>query len=221
MTGDPAISPDGSQIAFVSFRENENGGDKYIYVMDADGSNLRQLTFEASCDFPDWSHDGKMITYASNDDIYIISADGSGSSIRLTDSPEKDVLPTWSPDGSQIAWLSGQGDAANIFVMDANGQNVRQITDNGKIHRVEWTVDGRIFTGSWGWNDKEEFCHNCVVTADGANIEDAGGKGEVQRFLPFWNGSGDQVELVERVPWMTVPVRYTWWARSSRTSSTT
>ena len=192
----PAVSPDGSQIAFVSFREDENGGGQYIYVMDTDGSDVRQLTFEENCEFPDWSHDGKMIVYTSNEDIYTINSDGSGTSTRLTDTPEKDVFPTWSPDGSQIAWLSGQDDVSNIFVMNADSGNILQITDNGSVGNVEWTVDGRIFTSSWGWKDQEEFCHNCVVNPDGTDIVDAGGKGEIQRYLPFWNGADDRVELI-------------------------
>jgi ABC-type sugar transport system substrate-binding protein len=79
--------------------------------------------------------------------------------------------------------------------MNVDGSNVRQITDMHRSFNVSWTVDGRLFTDSWGWSDQEEFCHNCVVDANGENIEDAGGKGEVQRFVPFWNGNGDRVDI--------------------------
>ena len=51
---DPAWSPDGSQIAFVSNRENEVPG-QFIYVMNADGSNVNQLTLEDGSDLPDYS----------------------------------------------------------------------------------------------------------------------------------------------------------------------
>ncbi len=192
---DPAWSPDGKQIAFVSNRESGLEGALFIYVMDADGSNVRKLTNEDESKWPDWSHDGLWITYAYYGDIYIIKADGSGESINLTNTPEVDVQPTWSPDGSKIAFLSGVDYAWNIFVMDADGSNVVQITDNGQPGSVTWTIDGRILSDAWGWNDQEEFCHNCVVDADGANIVDAGGKGTLKEYVPFWTVDGQRVEV--------------------------
>ena len=119
-----------------------------------------------------------------------------GVLIKLTDNGQVNRQPVWSPDDSQIAWLSGQEGALDIFVMNVDGSNVRQITDLHRSLNVSWTTDGRLFTDSWGWSDQEEFCHNCVVDANGENIEDAGGKGEVQRFVPFWNGNGDRVDII-------------------------
>ena len=87
----PAISPDGNQIAFVSNRDKGKEGGQSIYVMNADGSNVRQLSFEFCGDWPNWSNDGSQITYSSNDDIYVITADGNGQPVNLTNSPEKDV----------------------------------------------------------------------------------------------------------------------------------
>lgn len=190
---DPAWSPDGSRMAFVSNRVNDSDSGQYIYVMNADGSDVRQLTFENWSDWPDWSHDGNWITYTSNDDIYVMKADGSGQSINLTNSPEKDVQSTWAPDGNHIAWVSGDGQSSDIFVMNPDGSNVRQITDNGQSADVQWTVDGRIFTG-WGWKDKEQTCSNCVVDVDGLNITDAGGKGQLRRYFPFWTLDDNRVE---------------------------
>ena len=193
---EPAISPDGSQIAFVSDRDNETGGGQMIYVMNVDGSDVRQLTYEEFSSAPDWSHDGRLIAY-NTDQIYVTKADGSGDPIRLTENDQINWHPVWSPDNSQIAWLSGWEGAFDIFVMNADGSNVRQITDMQSANMVKWTADGRLFTDSWGWSDQEAFCHNCVVDTSGQNIEDAGGKGEVQRFVPFWNGNGDRVEIIE------------------------
>ena len=193
---DPAISPDGSQIAFVSNRDNGKEGGQFIYVMNADGSNVRQLTFENWSDWPNWSNDGSQITYTSNDDIYVIKADGSGQSGNLTNSPEKDSRSSWSPDGNQIAWVSGYDNNSNILVMNADGSQVKQITDNGQQSDVQWTEDGRLFAG-WGWKDQEQICNNCVFNSDGSNIMDAGGKGEVQKYLPFWTAYGNRVELAQ------------------------
>ncbi len=99
-----------------------------------------------------------------------MAPDGSNL-INLTNNPAGDFRPPWSPDGSQIAWLSGDDGNWNVFVMSVDGSNRIQITDNGQVFGVQWTVDGRIFT-SWGWAGQEEFCHNCVVDANGANITD-------------------------------------------------
>jgi TolB protein len=190
----PAWSPDGSRIAFVSTRPNEQGSVQAIYVMNADGSNLYQLTTNIYSDWPDWSHDGSRITYTGNEDIHVINADGSGQPVNLTNSPERDNWPAWSPDDNQIVWSAGSDGNWNNFVMNADGSNVLKITDNGQVAAAQWTRDGRIFTG-WGWAGQEPFCQNCLVDADGSNIADAGGKAELQRYFPFWTLEGERVEV--------------------------
>ena len=166
--------------------------------MDADGGNLHQLSTNGSSQQPDWSHDGSRITFSGiengNKDIYVIPADGSDQEINLTNSQVEDSNPIWSPDSSQIAWLSGKDGNWDIFVMNADGSNVRQLTNNGKVSGISWTVDGQIFTI---WDSAEHGCCNFVMNADGTNILPAGGKTELQRYLPFWTLEGDRVELAQ------------------------
>ena len=82
--GQPAWCPDGSKIAFWSNRDGKNE----IYVMDADGSNVKRLTNNMSDDGnPRWSPDGRKILFDSerdgNGEIYVMDADGSNQS-RVT-----------------------------------------------------------------------------------------------------------------------------------------
>ena len=154
--------------------------------MNADGSDVRQLSYDNGSQTPDWSHDGQKIVYISNDDLYVMNADGSGQSVNLTNSPEIDFEPSWSPDGSQIVWSSGSEGYLNIFVMNADGSNVRQLTDDGYAGGVAWTVDGKIFA-----------CCNYVMDVDGSNKADAGGKGETQDYFPFWTLDGNKVACGE------------------------
>ena len=94
---DPAWSPDGSQIAFVTDRD----GAPEIYVMNADGSEQVNLTNNEAIDWsPAWSPDGSKIIFVSdrddkNPEVYIMNADGSEQT-RLTHNPAEDILPTWT-----------------------------------------------------------------------------------------------------------------------------
>ncbi len=85
------------QIAFQSDRD----GDWDIYVMDADGGNVQQLTDDPAGDrYPAWSPDGTRIAFQSDrdgdEDIYVMDADG-GNVRQLTDDPGEDYAPAWSP----------------------------------------------------------------------------------------------------------------------------
>jgi ABC-type sugar transport system substrate-binding protein len=190
---DPSWSPDGSQIAFVSNRENDAEGGQFIYVMNVDGSNVRQLSVENESQWPDWSPDGIWITYENKGDIYKIKADGSGQPVNLTNNPEQDIQPAWSPDGTNIAWLSGSDGHWNIFLINPDGSDLRQLTTDGKVTYVTWTIDGQIFTI---WDNQEAHCMKCVMDADGSNVKEAGGKGELQQYLPFWTLDGNRVECI-------------------------
>jgi Tol biopolymer transport system component len=108
----PAFSPDGSKIVFTSNRT----GISQVWLMNADGSNQSQLTFDSQPkdQVPDWSPDGSKIAYLADThgiadmgnswgDIWVMNADGSGQ--HPITSGATYYGTAWSPDGSRIATL--------------------------------------------------------------------------------------------------------------------
>jgi Tol biopolymer transport system component/putative hemolysin len=130
----PAWSPDGSQIAFVSDRDQKPGIND-IYIMRSDGSGVRRLTADTAIDYePAWSPDGLLIAFRSNHDgpadIYVISAaDGSGLR-QLTGDPAEDWSPAWSPDGTLIAFQTDRDGDWEIYTMKADGSDPTNLTND-------------------------------------------------------------------------------------------
>jgi Tol biopolymer transport system component len=90
----PIFSPDGSKIAFVRFTVDETLPDR-IWLIDADGSNPRQIT-EGPRDWnPAWSPDGAQILFSRNGDLFLVNADGSDL-VQVTFSEAADEYPAWA-----------------------------------------------------------------------------------------------------------------------------
>jgi Tol biopolymer transport system component len=141
-TGDeryPSYSPDGTKIVFRGDQDLiDHSGDEELYVMNADGTDIVQLTHNDVFDSaPAFSPDGTKIAFESARDsgdplaldIYVMNADGSDVR-RLTTDPAHDEGPIFSPDGTKIAFASLRSGQEDIWVMNADGSDQRQLTDD-------------------------------------------------------------------------------------------
>jgi Tol biopolymer transport system component len=146
----PRFSPDGTRIAYVSNRD----GNFNLYVMEADGGSVVQLTDDPAWDSNiSWSPDGEWIAFASartgDGDIYTVRVDGSGLT-RLTDAPEYEASPSWSPDGRQIIFTRrleiGTEWSFAPFIMNADGSGQRNLI------APFWDADGAMVDGRWVWS---------------------------------------------------------------------
>ena len=166
----PAVSPDGSRIAFSSTRAGQGQSD--VWIMNTDGSNLRNLTPNSPKTYeqaPTWSPGGNQIAFTSDrtglNQIYVMDADGTGLR-RMTFDKQVD-RPTWSVRGF-IAYTLRQPSGHDIARLDLARTDPRVITD-GRGSNVQPTVspNGRhiIFaTTRWGKQ------HLASVDLDGKNI---------------------------------------------------
>jgi len=137
---EPAWSPDASQIAFSSRRS----GTMHLYVMNADGTGTRQLTFGKQADsHPTWSSGGTQLAFQRDGDIYVVNADGSGPR-RVSDSTAEEREPAWSPDGAWIAYVrrTPGTPVRELWLMRSDGSERHALTgQNETIITPAWSPD--------------------------------------------------------------------------------
>lgn len=126
---DPTWSPNGKLISFASSRV----GDRQLFVMNADGSNITQITnLDNMGGRSTWSPDGTRLAFyrgpAGDHNIYIINVDGTGL-VQLTNGGDN-LGPSWSPDGNWIAFTSFRDGNNEIYIVHPDGAGVARLTDN-------------------------------------------------------------------------------------------
>ena len=127
---------DGSMVTYSDLDEN---GISQIFVMGADGSNVRQVTHgEADATDPEWSFDGSMIAYVSTiaetSEIFTLRV-SDGVSTRVTREPNEVFDPNWAPDGRSIVFATPNPDIGHVVTMSvdlATGQTRTIVTDGDR-----------------------------------------------------------------------------------------
>ncbi len=195
---EPAWSPDGSKIVF--------SGEAGLYVMDADGGNLTQLT--SGNDYaPAWSPDGTKIAFSrnpsssppfGNSQIYVMDADGSNQT-NISNNDSFDDDPNWSPDGAKLVFVSTlSGDNEEIFVMNANGSGRTRLTNRvGFDWMPAWSPDGtKIVFSRDGANGKLQIYE---MNANGSNLVNLSNSAG-HDYWPDWQATAAEEPVVGFTP---------------------
>lgn len=146
--GDPAFSPDGNSIVFVSDRD----GNIEIYTKDLSSGRITRLTNSPGHDsFPSYSPDGSLIVFNSdreleNTDVYAMRTDGSGL-FKVTDLPSTESVGSspWSADGTRLLVLSDNDGVESIHTINFDPFAVRSVDSAGdSAMDADVAGDGRI-----------------------------------------------------------------------------
>jgi dipeptidyl aminopeptidase/acylaminoacyl peptidase len=210
----PAWSPNGKQLAFVHYFKvdpslSPSGGENEsmlsdIYLVDANGSNLQNLTNKPSI-YRDvvWSPDGQHLAFTISwptNSIGIIDSDGTNLSI-YSDIPAKEI--SWIPEGTNLVFLSYDDD---IYKISAEFTQVDKITSTPKAHKslMKLSQDGKWLV--YQLNDSESLCNQIralnmenfqdYFVYDVEDVEKLSDKSSGIPFLPSSLGI-DSIELTQ------------------------
>ncbi len=183
--------------------------DLQIYVMDPDGSHVRQLTeTPAGTQSRDaaWSPDRQRIAFmsdrAGDPEVYVMAHNGSDVR-RLTRRTGFDGLPAWSTDGKWIAFMRDTDPpetgpvwpprAQSIHVMDSDGSNVQRLTEFTTGGIISWSPDGgRI---AFDGNLDDGIWEIYVMQANGSNVQRLTNTPvrDAQSVAPNWSPDGRKI----------------------------
>jgi len=165
----PSLSPDGTQVVFISNRDVNFE----IYKANLDGSSLVNITNMPNSNErdPEWSPDGGRIVLVSDmsgvNDLYVMDADG-GNFQPLLEGVGDCSYPSWSPDGNEIAFTMRVQGTYHIYTVNADGSGLSKITSRVPDNVMpSWVGNDRLlFSGSDGGDIWNLF----IVNVDGTGL---------------------------------------------------
>lgn len=180
-----APAPTNGAIAFERIAEdregNEERGGSHLWLVMADGTGERQLTFgdDVYDRWPAWSPNGMQVAFArldyGHDSFGLWVTDLTGAELRMVTPPGIGAArPDWSPDGGTIAFAGVMGETpeSGIYVVREDGTGFRQITGPEFFapDNPEWSTDGARIAFSGNLDDSRFSWDVYVMSPDGSDL---------------------------------------------------
>lgn len=199
---EPALSPDGTRVAFSGYVEGSDGN--HIYLVNIDGSYEKVLTLEGyTHGHPSWSPDGSQLVVMSRRldstyfNLYLIDVE-SRETRQLTSGDNIDRFPDWSPDGMYIAFHSNRvdPDPANcwpycqtgLYIVNVESGMGGPLKFNDKVINgagIAWSPDGSQLAFHADWNGNWDIY---IIEQDGSVRQLSDDPGDEN--FPSWSPDG-------------------------------
>ncbi|HXT60430.1 MAG TPA: hypothetical protein VN699_17440 [Pirellulales bacterium] len=184
---------DQGQAPILTVATRRYGGSDLI-TLDAKGKNVTRLTKDlGDVNEPAWRPDGRRLAF-------VVTANGAGA-IKLFDgepvkvasigSGQNDRGPVWSPDGKQLLFTSDRTGGADLFVMEADGSNVVNLTNHPAWDAdAAWSPDGKKIAFT---SNRTGAFRLYVMNRDGTELTDLLKQDLVYSVYPCWSPDGQQL----------------------------
>ncbi|HEX8263906.1 MAG TPA: protein kinase [Pyrinomonadaceae bacterium] len=205
----PVVSPDGLKIAFVLEKNEAN-----IYSYDLENNKETAQTANIALQiFPDVSPDGKQVAYQVRgakffeSSIKIKSLETESDPLTVT----KGANPKWSPNSQTFAFIRYSDKLPNLWKIDANGENEKQLTSSGILMHIFSTIPYNLTETDYSWSpDGGEIAYSSqksghsnlwTISSDGSNerMQTLNSDGNLELSSPLWSPKRNKIAYVARI----------------------
>jgi WD40-like Beta Propeller Repeat/Tetratricopeptide repeat len=197
----PTAKPAAPKVGKIVFTSNRVSYDD-LFIMNDDGTNIKQLTKKGKCYDAHFTPDGKTIFYENGDDIWKMSAAGGGQ-VNLSNSPDKiEAFPVVAPDGSRVAYLFAWPGGFEIYTMKLDGTDAKPVTSQDIDWMPNWSPDSKKIAFS---SLRSGSFNIWIVNRDGSGLKQVTKfGGERIAITPVFSPDGKQIAfstLAEGTAW--------------------
>ncbi|MCP4293152.1 MAG: hypothetical protein GY780_15105 [bacterium] len=187
----PSWSPDGSEIAFTSYRDGTQG----LYSLNTNTGSVRPVIELNGLNYgADWHPDGQELLLAlsrgGNPEIYRISPEGRIIK-RLTVSKSIEISPSWAPNGRELVFTSDRTGTPQLYIIDDEGTGRRRRTFEGRYNdSADWSPDGKHIVYATREGNNTQIV---LMDATGENRQVLTGNGWGNCEDPSWAPDGRHI----------------------------